>query len=176
MRNQLVQELQDQLCCFEKINAFSDIIILCVGSNKVVGDCIGPIVGQKLNKLLQNNESIHVYGDMEKTLNLKNAEPIIKKALYEYANPFIITVDSALGRQEMVKKIVVSSGEIKIGNSLGRSINYDSHINIKGVVGEYKNTIDENMETLKLVKPELVMRLSEIVVHGITTMLVSSCI
>lgn len=164
-KTKFVQDLQKNIYQYRK-QSFSDIVILCIGTNKLIGDSIGPVVGQKLKK--ENiQEKVYIYGDMKETINFKNAKQVIENIFKIYEKPFIITIDSALGTQTMVSKIVVSKGIIRIGKSLGRSICYPSHITIKGVVGEYRNTIQENLYTLKTVKQEIVDELSNKMAKGI---------
>jgi len=162
-----VQELKEQVYAY-MYQKFSHIVILCIGSNKIIGDCVGPMVGQNLNELLkQENKKIIIYGNMKETINFKNAQKIITDIFQMYEKPFMITIDSALGTENMIKKIVVNEGWIQIGKSLGRSISYHSHINIKGVVGENKKNPKDNIETLKKVKLEIVNELSNTVTKGI---------
>ena len=44
---------------------YTNIIILCIGTCSLVGDSVGPIVGDLLNKRL-NNERIVIYGRYKK--------------------------------------------------------------------------------------------------------------
>ncbi len=169
-KTKFVQDWQKQIN-LHLYQEFSDIVILCIGSNKMIGDCIGPMVGQKLKSILKKEKNIIIYGNMEETLNFKNAKQVIENILKTYKKPFVITIDSALGTKEMIKKIVVNTGWIKIGNSLGRSICYYSHMNIKGIVGQNKNTVKENIETLKEVSPILVMELSEKIANTLNEMI-----
>ena len=46
---------------------YTNIIILCIGNCSLVGDSVGPIVGDLLNKRL-NNERIVIYGRYKKVL------------------------------------------------------------------------------------------------------------
>ena len=46
---------------------YTNIIILCIGTCRLVGDSVGPIVGDLLNKRL-NNERIVIYGRNKKVL------------------------------------------------------------------------------------------------------------
>ena len=160
-----VQDLQKNIYQY-KNQKFSDVVILCIGTNKLIGDSIGPVVGQKLKE--ENiQEKICIYVDMKQTINFKNAKQVIEKIFKIYEKPFIITIDSALGKQTMINKIVVNKGIIRIGKSLGRSICYPSHITIKGVVGENKNTFEDNIAILKTVQPKLIWELSNTMVEGI---------
>lgn len=165
-KTKFVQDLKKQLETY-MYQDFSNIVILCIGSNKMIGDCIGPMVGEKLQSILKKEKNVIIYGDMKETLNFKNAKKVIENIFEKYKNPFIITVDSALGTKETIENIIVSTGWIKIGNSLGRSICYYSHINIKGVVGENKVTKKENIKILTTVNPTLVIKLSQIITNNL---------
>lgn len=164
-KTKFVQDLQKNIYQYRN-QKFSDIVILCIGTNKLIGDSIGPVVGQKL-KEEKMKEKVCIYGDLKKSINFKNAKTVLEKIFKSYEKPFIITIDSALGIQTMINKIVVNKGIIRIGKSLGRSICYPSHITIKGVVGENKNTYEDNIKILNEVKPELISDLSDIMVDGI---------
>lgn len=164
-KSKFVQDLQKNIYQYRN-QKFSDVVVLCIGTNKIIGDSIGPVVGQKLKE--ENiNETVCIYGDMKETINFKNAKEVLEKIFKTYEKPFIITIDSALGTERMVSEIVVNKGIVRLGKSLGRSICYPSHITIKGVVGENKNTYEENIKILKEVKPELIWNLSSIMAEGI---------
>ena len=165
----LVQDLEKKISKFNVKEQFSEIVILCVGTIKIIGDAIGPIVGQKLIEVLKvkKNKRIIVCGNIYNTLNFNNAKNILRKIDEECENPFIITIDSALGNMDMVEKIFVNDGIISLGSSLGRSISYNSHINIKCVVGENKNDAEENFETLRNVNINSIINVSNTIVYGI---------
>ena len=56
-------------------NNFTDIIFICVGSNKITGDSLGPIVGAKLKQKLGTN--IAIIGTTETPVNYENIKEII---------------------------------------------------------------------------------------------------
>ena len=164
-KTKFVQDLEKSIYEY-KNQKFSEVVILCIGTNKLIGDSIGPVVGQKL-KEEKMKEIVYIYGDMKETVNFKNAKEIIEDIFKTYKKPFIITIDSALGTKTMVSKIVVNKGIVRLGKSLGRSICYPSHITIKGVVGENKNTYEENIKVLNEVSQEMIGYLSDIMTKGI---------
>lgn len=164
-KTKFVQDLEKSIKQY-KNQKFSEVVILCIGTNKLIGDSIGPVVGQKL-KEEKMKETVYIYGDMNETINFKNAKEKIENIFKTYQKPFIITIDSALGTKTMVSKIVVNKGIVRLGKSLGRSICYPSHIIIKGVVGEYKNTFEDNIKILNEVNQELIWYLSDIMAKGI---------
>jgi hypothetical protein len=55
----------------KNIRTKRQIVFLCIGSDRATGDCLGPIVGYKLEKLQQHN--IILYGTLEKTCTCKKS-------------------------------------------------------------------------------------------------------
>ena len=58
-----------------------EIIFLCIGTDKMTGDCFGPLVGTKLLKKLEpyNTFHIHIYGNLENTISYENIEQYQKQ-------------------------------------------------------------------------------------------------
>lgn len=159
-------ELEEKFKKFDVTKKFTEIIFLCVGTDKVIGDCVGPIVGSTLRKN-RKNDNIKIYGTLEETLNFKNIQEVINNKIRKYHNPFLITIDAALGEEELLGKIFVGEGKIALGDSLGRKIESPSHIYIKGVVGKYYDNPQKNIETLKKVNQDEVIKLSKQISKGI---------
>ncbi len=149
---------------------YSDIVILCVGTSRLIGDSVGPVVGQKLTRLLEEKENVKIYGTTKRNLNLKNAKQILEEINSIYQNPFIITIDAALGPKELVEMVFVGTGKVQIGKALGQSMEYFSHLIMKGIVGENKENLKENKEILKKVKQNQVQRLSNQIAYEVCQM------
>lgn len=163
----IVQDLKKQLEWFNINKQFSTILILCIGTNKVVGDSIGPMVGESLLELLKYKPNVKIYGSMKEPLSFANTKQVLKEILIKYKQPFIITIDAALGKEEMIERIIVGRGNIKIGASLGRDASCNSHINIKAVVGKYKNDKMENFNTLINTDLKMVKKMADTITYGI---------
>ena len=138
-----------KLCRNEEI---SNIIFLCIGTNKIIGDAIGPIVGSKIKHL--ENSYIRIYGTVENNLNFNNAKTIIKDVYNNYDKSCIITIDAAMSNNANLGDIFFSSGIIKIGKALEKKLSFYSDINIKYVVGESLFNKNRNLEVLKNVEKE----------------------
>lgn len=153
-----------------KVSKFSNIIFLCIGSNKVKGDSIGPIIGSKIKKI--ENEYIKIYGTLEKNLDFLNAKYVIEEVYSIYDNPYIITIDAALCRENKIGKIYLNNGYIKIGKALDKSISFYSNINIKCIVGMYNEiqTI-KNINVLKNANMDNIIKMSDIVSKGIVNIM-----
>ena len=118
-----------------------NVVCVCIGSNQISGDCLGPIVGSYLKRL----SDFDVYGDMENPVNFKNAEYIMDLVCNKYSDDLKIIIDSALGNN--VGDIIIDCGELEIGKSLNRTKKVFGDLNIRAVVGrDYNNTYKNMME------------------------------
>lgn len=88
-------------CCKECLSLDKKLVILCIGSDRVIGDCLGPLVGHKLSSLLKNS-GISVYGTLKKPVHAKNLDATLKKIRASIQNPYIIALDSSLGTNSHV--------------------------------------------------------------------------
>ena len=174
IRVEFEKKLEEQIVDLINNKRFSNIIFLCIGTSKITGDSIGPIVGSNIKRL--ENEYIHIYGTVENNLNFNNAKKIIENINSNYINPCIITIDAALSNNNSLGDIVLGKGFMKIGKALEKSLCFYSDINIKCVVGKYHYNINKNFDILQSVTIEEIARISNILSNGIRNVLKKVCI
>lgn len=96
------------------------ILFLCIGNSNIVGDSLGPIIGSFLQSKIEKskyNFNIEVIGTMENPIGYKDINNIKEKYLsYNYRK--IIIIDSALGKENNVGKLYITSSKMKAGNSV----------------------------------------------------------
>ena len=65
----------------KRANNYLEIVFLCIGTDRLIGDCFGPLVGTKLEELLQkyNIFNINIYGTLKENICYTNIEKKIKK-------------------------------------------------------------------------------------------------
>ena len=158
-----LMQLEEKLMDLDR--EYSNIVILCIGTKSVTGDAIGPLVGESIKYL--ENEYVKIYGNFKDTINFKNAREVLSKIYEEYRNPYIITIDAALGNKETVGKILLSKGYIKIGKALEKNICFYSNINIKCVICLNANSKQNNILELKKIKYSEVFEMANLVSQGI---------
>lgn len=145
--------------------SFSNIVFVCIGTKKLIGDSIGPVIGENLKKF--ENEFIHVYGTMQNNVNFINGKEIIEEIYRKYKEPYLITIDAALSNTNKRGDIVLGSGYMKIGKALNKSVCFFSNINIKCVIGNYHKSKEENLRELRSVRVSEIYRASRIVTEGV---------
>lgn len=153
----------------EKTNdlEISKLIFLCIGTNKVIGDCFGPLVGYKLKYFLENKKYIDVCGGLDYIICRHNILSIVNDIKNTYKRPFFIAVDSAISNKVNIGKIIVSKNSMYIGSSLNKKDIYVGDMSIKGIVSKDLNNSKYNFKLLQNTSIKLIMNMSDIAVRGI---------
>jgi putative sporulation protein YyaC len=138
------------------------IIYLCIGTDRSTGDCLGPLVGHKLNLLVRNQ--ILIYGNLESPIHAKNICSTCNTIKKTYNNPYIIAIDACLGNIQNVGNIVVESKPILPGSAVHKNLPPIGDLSITGVVN-----ISGSLEFMILQNTRLftVMHLADIISTGI---------
>lgn len=144
------------------IKSGKNIVFLCIGTDRSTGDCLGPLVGQKLELLVHNN--ICLYGTLEKPVHAKNLNAVIDEINISFNNPFIVAIDACLGSIQNVGKVVIDGKPICPGSAVNKNLPQVGNISITGIVN-----ISGGMEFMILQNTRLytVMLLAEIISSAI---------
>lgn len=145
---------------------YSEITFLCVGTDRITGDCFGPLVGSKLIELLKqyNYSNINIYGSLEQNLSYENISSILKRINNK---SIVIVVDAALSRKENIGKIFVSNSKMTLGKSLEKNKIRIGDISIKSVVAKDYKIANYNFKALQNISLNVVNTLANIVSEGI---------
>lgn len=112
-------------------------IVLCIGSDRVTGDCLGPMVGQML---VERKADAVVYGTLSSpvtALNLKDAINHIKAA---HGDKKVLAIDSSVGRHADVGKIRIAFGSIAPGSADGKKLPKVGDVSITATVTDPHKT------------------------------------
>lgn len=139
-----------------------NILFVCIGNGKIIGDSLGPLIGTVLEKnkrLIQNNVKIDVIGTFENPILYYNVEEFIKNIdSQDYSE--IVIIDSALGSKENIGKVMITPAEILIGVGVNRGRMVKGDIILKGVVGINYNNISRNLIELESVEANQVEKIA----------------
>jgi len=137
-------------------------ILLCIGTDRSTGDCLGPLVGSKLAASGQN--FFHVYGTLEHPVHASNLKQRLEEIYRHHENPLIIAVDSCLGSLESVGCANIGDGSLQPGAGVNKNLPPVGKIHITGIVN-----VGGFMEyfVLQNTRLNLVMRLADLIVEGL---------
>ena len=117
---------------FENIAAKEDIVFLCIGTDKITGDSLGPYIGTQLKK-----RGLCVYGCIGDTVNATNLTAAAVRIYREHKHPFIVAVDACLGRKEHVGYASLSTEKLKAGAGVNKALLPVGNIAVTGIVTEF---------------------------------------
>lgn len=166
--NNFVNEFSSKIYNLKSDYPFSNYIFLCVGSDKIIGDAYGPLVGERLEKLLKNSyNNIQIIGTLQNPISGINLKKEVEKIYKSYKKPCIIAIDAALSNKENIGKIVVTDSKMKFGKGTNKNIVEVGNISIKGIVAtDYKNP-RYNFNELQNASLNRVLNLANITSDGI---------
>lgn len=145
----------------------SKLIFLCIGTDRVIGDSFGPLVGYKLKHLFRDEENIKVIGSLDNIICMHNITKIVRNINSTYPEAFLIAIDAALSNNNNVGKIAVSKGSIKVASGFTTKNIYVGDISIKGIVSRNLNNSKCNFRLLQNTPLNLVMNMADSVAQGI---------
>lgn len=109
----------------------NEIVILCVGTDRVSGDSLGPLVG---TFLLEECRYANVYGTLGSPVHAQNLKEIAALIESRHHGAFVIAVDACLGRVPNVEKIMLVKKPLKPGTGVNKDLPEVGHVNIQGIV------------------------------------------
>lgn len=127
----------------------SKLIFLCIGTDRVIGDSFGPLVGYKLNYLFRNEENIKVIGALDNIICTHNISKIISNINDTYPESFLIAIDAALSNRNTIGNVIVTPNKINVGSCFTRNNIYVGDMSIKGVVSKKLSNPKYNFKLLQ---------------------------
>ncbi len=110
-------------------------VVLCIGSDRVTGDCIGPLVGHLLSARDLDCEVLGTLDSPVTALNLADAVVAVKR---RYAGRKVIAVDSCVGDSSELGFIRVRRGSLRPGLACGKSLPKVGDVSVTATVAAGK--------------------------------------
>ncbi|MBC9785436.1 spore protease YyaC [Heliobacterium chlorum] len=164
----------DRRCAYEIGEALAELflyldpslsrprVIVCIGTDRSTGDCLGPLVGTQLKPLA--SAYYHIYGTLDDPIHATNL--VERKKAIEEAHPdaLVIAVDASLGRVDQVGQVTLSLGGLRPGAGVKKDLPVIGDLHITGIVN-----VGGFMEFMVLQNTRLsaVVRLADHISRGI---------
>lgn len=107
------------------------VIILCIGTDRVTGDSLGPLVG---HQLLASTNRFIIYGNLEEPVHAINLIETMEEIYSEYENPYVIAIDASLGSKDHIGYVTLRQGPLKPGQGISKDLPAIGDISITGIV------------------------------------------
>lgn len=119
------------------VETFSDdTIIVCIGTDRSIGDAVGPYVGTLLKEL---NSKFPVYGTLDNPIHGLNIHENMKQIQSKHPNANIIAIDACIptGSNGKMGDFVYSDSPIYPGAGVGKNLLEIGNHSVKIIIGDY---------------------------------------
>ena len=155
----------------EQESKSNNIVFLCLGTNQIIGDSFGPLVGSILKKRLSNNKNVKIIGDLDNVITYNEIHEC-RNYLSKYCrDSLVVVLDSALSNQNNIGKVYIQNRGLRYAESLKKENDVIGNVSIKAVVGENKFNNITNFKNLQQASLQNIHNMSNIVSNGIIEVL-----
>lgn len=136
-------------------------VIVCIGTDRCIGDCLGPLVGTLLKEKFF---PLPVFGTISEPIHALNIDRRLNeiKSLYPRGN--IIGIDACLGDSDGIGEIQARDYPIHPGKGVGKSLPDVGRISVIGIVDSSDSS---ELFTNRNIRLDLIMKLSNVITHAI---------
>ena len=149
-------------CILHYRNNWSELVFLCIGTDRVTGDCLGHFVGQKLSSY--SGTVFSVYGTLFQPVHALNLTDIYQHIQTHHPNALIIAIDASLGEKKHLGYVTIANGALHPGAAIHKQLPSVGHIHITGIVNV--SGVLEQL-TLQTTRLSTVIFLADKIVQGI---------
>ncbi len=136
-------------------------ILICIGSDLVLGDSLGPLVGTLLRK---KNVRSYIYGTLNYPITSREVEYARTYIKQMHPNSISIAVDAAVGESNDIGLIRIMNKGLKPGLGVDKSLGVVGDISIIGVVAEKSLN---NYNLFNLTRLNLIYKMAEQIADAI---------
>ncbi len=136
-------------------------ILICIGSDLVLGDSLGPLVGTFLK---QKKFRGYIYGTLNAPITAKEVEYAKTYTKLMHPNSIVIAIDAAVGNSDDVGLIKVQNGGLKPGLGVNKNLGSIGEISIIGIVASKSI---ENYNLLNLTRLNLIYKMAQKIADGL---------
>ncbi len=145
---------------------WEELVFLCIGSDRMTGDCLGPYVGQQLSAY--RGPGISVYGTLNEPVHAMNLEQMSSSIEERHPHALVIAIDASLGQKKHLGYVTIGNGALYPGAGVHKELPPVGDIHITGIVN-----IGGMLEqfTLQTTRLSTVISLADTITQGILSLI-----
>lgn len=158
-------------CILHHPGKWSEIVFLCIGSDRMTGDCLGPYVGFLLSR--RDIRGASVYGTLEHPVHALNLPKTAADIRTRHPDALVIAIDASLGEKKHLGYVTIGNGALYPGAGVQKELPPVGDIYITGIVN-----ISGLLEqlTLQTTRLSTVMYLADTITQGILDIFPKECV
>ena len=156
-------------CILHHRKNWKELVFLCIGTDRLTGDCLGPYVGQQL--LGNVSGKIHVYGTLSQPVHALNLASISHSICCSHPEALVIAIDASLGQKKHLGYVTIGDGALYPGAAVQKELPPVGDIHVTGIVNTAGLLEQLTLQTTRL---STVIHLADKITQGILTMIPSA--
>ncbi len=136
-------------------------VFVCIGSDLVLGDSLGPLVGTFLRK---KNVRSYIYGTLNYPITSKEVEYARTCVKQMHPNSISVAIDAAVGGADDIGLVRVVNKGLKPGLGVDKNLGIIGDVSIIGIVAEKSL---KNYNLFNLTRLNLIYKMAESIADGI---------
>ncbi len=146
-----------EIAYFLKNYLTEDTIIICIGTDRCIGDCLGPIVG---SMLVESRFPLPVFGTISEPIHALNIDKKLEEIRKQYPKSSIIGVDACIGDVKSIGEIQARDTPIQPGRGVGKVLQSVGDISIIGIVDSNDN---DELFTNRNIRLNLIINIAKVI-------------
>jgi len=149
-----------------------NVVLVCVGTDRSTGDCLGPLIGTQLSKEKERGRlpsHVTIFGTLDEPVHALNLADYTRRLTRpEHRSATVIALDACLGKSKNIGYISVKRGPLRPGTGVNKQLPLvgDYHlIGIVNVSGFMEHVVLQNTRL------SLVVRMAEVIANSLTVAL-----
>lgn len=136
-------------------------VIVCIGTDRCIGDCLGPLVGTLLKI---KNFPLEVYGTIPEPIHALNIEKQLEEISKLHPSCNIIGVDACLGDSKNIGEIQCRDYPIHPGKGVGKTL---PDVGNSSIIGIVDSTGNNELFTNRNIRLNLIMEMAKVISHSL---------
>ena len=136
-------------------------VIVCIGTDKCIGDCLGPLVGTILE---ENFFPFPIYGTIASPIHALNIDKRLEDINKMHPNACIIGIDACLGETSSIGEIHTRDYAIHPGKGVGKSL---PDVGMASIIGIIDSSDNADFFSSRSIRLSLVLDMAKVIAHGI---------
>lgn len=122
-------------------------IYLCIGSDRVTGDSLGPLVGTFLTRSLP---SLLVLGTLEEPVHALNLKDTLSYLEEKFPQHPVVAIDASLGSRAHQEYFTIGPGSLEPGAGVNKILGFAGDLFITGIVAPQGPLSQLSLQTARL--------------------------
>lgn len=136
-------------------------IIVCIGTDRCIGDCLGPLVGTLLKT---QKFPLKVYGTISEPIHALNIDKKLQEIKKIHPSSNIIGIDACLGDSKNIGEIQARDYPIHPGKGVGKFLPEVGESSIIGIVDSSDNN---ELFTNRNIRLDLIIGMAKVITHSL---------